>query len=240
MCIAAGGPGTAPTINLASTGTSTSSSGTSAAAPSSAATSGTSSSPPARQTTTTTTTTTITSATPATPVSGAGTGTLTSIGFVSTGTSASSGTSTTGSGATGSGSGSTRRPAACKLTMLHAGAVTLAPTRHRASAAMSLGLNLPTGCGAYVLHLQRRIVSAERGSARALGSLKVQLLSRSGQVLSTLATLSGHSGHTGYAGLSLNLAHYAGRSKLTLRFLTTRTGAQGTAFTLRSVALNLS
>jgi subtilase family serine protease len=238
MCIAAGGPGTAPTVNLASSPSTNPGSTSASGASSASGDSGSSGSSPANPSPTTTTTTTTTT------VGAAGPGTLTSISFVSTGSGKKSGSgdktsASTGSGSSGAVNTATTKPAACRLTRLHTSAMTLAVSRRHASAGRSMGLSLPSGCGAYALELQRHIVT--RGATgRGLDTLKIQVLSSTGKVLATLASLSNHDAAAGYRTVRLNLAHYSGQSKLTLRFLATATGAAQTTFTLRSLALSLS
>jgi subtilase family serine protease len=222
MCVAAGGPGTAPTVNLTPTSTATSP-GTSSSSSFSGSGSSAASSP---------TTTTIT----------ASSGTIGTTGFLSPVSRSGSGTGTSSSGAGSTGSGAinaaTTTPA-CHLTHL-AGAVTVTLNARHVTAQRSLALRLPSGCGAYVLHLHRRVSSSEGHRAGALDVLKLQILNRSGEVLGTLATLSNAEGARGDGAMALNLAGYCGEGKLTLRLLGIRRGSASTEFRLTTLWLNLS
>jgi hypothetical protein len=99
---------------------------------------------------------------------------------------------------------------------------------------------LPLGCSSYAFSFWRHIDTSERPRS-AYDTLKVEVLSSSGQLLRTLATFSNLDANSGYVQQSYNLASYAGQT-ITLKFLAADSDRGGgtTNFTLDDTALNLS
>jgi hypothetical protein len=102
---------------------------------------------------------------------------------------------------------------------------------------LSQSVSIPAGCSAslsYWLHID----TAETGST-AYDTLKAQVLSSSGTVLSTLASYSNLNANSGYAQHSFDLSAYAGQT-VTLKF----TGVEGsklqTSFVIDDTALDVS
>lgn len=111
-------------------------------------------------------------------------------------------------------------------------------SRHTDTLAQTV--SLPAGCTSYTFSVWRHIDSTESHSG-AYDTLKVQVLSSSGAVASTLATFSNLSANTGYVQQSYSLSGFAGKT-ITLKFTGIETGRGGgrTDFVLDDAALNIS
>ncbi len=99
-------------------------------------------------------------------------------------------------------------------------------------------VSIPSGCTSYTFGFWLHIDSADTGSV-AHDTLKVQVVSTSGTVLSTLATFSNLNRASGYQQHSYSVASYAGQ-KVTLKFTGTENSSLQTSFVIDDTALNVS
>lgn len=97
---------------------------------------------------------------------------------------------------------------------------------------------IPAGCANASFSFYLHIDTAETGST-AYDTLKVQVLSSSGTVLSTLATFSNVNAAGGYTQHTYSLAAYAGQN-VTVKFTGTEGSKLQTSFVLDDTALNVS
>ena len=104
---------------------------------------------------------------------------------------------------------------------------------------LSQSVTLPAGCTSYSLGFYLHIDTAETTTTTVYDTLKVQLLSSSGSVLTTLATYSNLNHTTGYTQHTFNLSTYAGQS-VTLKFTATEDSEYETSFVLDNTTLNLN
>lgn len=100
-------------------------------------------------------------------------------------------------------------------------------------------MTIPSGCTSATLSFYLHIDTAETTTSTAYDTLKVQVLSSSGTVLSTLATYSNLNAGSGYTQRSFNLGAYAGQS-VTLKFTGTEGSQLQTSFVVDDAALNVS
>ncbi|MCX4582343.1 hydrolase [Streptomyces sp. NBC_01481] len=104
---------------------------------------------------------------------------------------------------------------------------------------LSQSVTIPSGCTSATLSFHLHIDTAETTTSTAYDTLKVQVLSSSGTVLSTLATYSNLNAASGYTQRSFNLGAYAGQS-VTLKFTGTEGSQLQTSFVVDDAALNVS
>jgi PKD repeat protein len=100
-------------------------------------------------------------------------------------------------------------------------------------------VTLPSGCTNYNFSFWLHVDTAETSTSSAYDTLKVQVLSSSGSVLSTLHTYSNLDHNTGYAQHTFSLASYAGQT-VTLKFTGAEDYEYQTSFVLDDTALNVS
>jgi hypothetical protein len=100
-------------------------------------------------------------------------------------------------------------------------------------------VTLPSGCTNYNFSFWLHVDTAETSTSSAYDTLKVQVLSSSGAVLSTLHTYSNLDHNTGYAQHTFSLASYAGQT-VTLKFTGAEDYEYQTSFVLDDTALNVS
>jgi hypothetical protein len=98
-------------------------------------------------------------------------------------------------------------------------------------------VTIPSTCSTYNFSFWLHI-DTQGGSNSAVDTLKVQVLSASGTVLSTLATYSNLNSGSGYSQHSFSLAAYAGQ-KVTLKFTGKQTSYL-TSFVVDDAAMNVS
>ncbi|MEV0401800.1 hypothetical protein [Actinoallomurus sp. NPDC050550] len=104
---------------------------------------------------------------------------------------------------------------------------------------LSQTVTVPATCSTASLSIWLHIDTAETSTSTAYDTLKVQVLSSSGTVLSTLATFSNLNAATGYQQHSYSLAAYAGQA-VTLKLTGTEGSQLQTSFVLDDTALNVS
>jgi len=100
-------------------------------------------------------------------------------------------------------------------------------------------VTLPAGCSNYTFSFWLHIDTQEYTTTTAYDTLKVQVLSNSGAVLSTLHTYSNLDHNTGYAQRSFSLSAYAGQT-ITLKFTGYDDYPYPTSFVIDDTALNVS
>jgi PKD repeat protein len=100
-------------------------------------------------------------------------------------------------------------------------------------------VTLPSGCSNYTFSFWLHVDTAETSTTTAYDTLKVQVLSSTGSVLSTLHTYSNLDHNTGYAQRSFSLASYAGQT-VTLKFTGAEDFEYQTSFVLDDTAVNVS
>ena len=110
-------------------------------------------------------------------------------------------------------------------------------TSHTDTASQSV--TIPSTCKNANFSFYLHIDTAETTTSTAFDTLKVQVLSSSGTVLSTLATYSNLNHITGYAQHSFSLASFIGQS-VTLKFTGAEDSSLQTSFVLDDGALNVS
>jgi hypothetical protein len=99
-------------------------------------------------------------------------------------------------------------------------------------------VTLPGGCSTYTFSYWLQIDAAETTTTTAYDTLKVQVLSSAGTVLTTLRTYSSLNHATGYTLYSFGLAAYAGQ-KVTLKFTGHKDSSLQTSFVADDTALNV-
>jgi hypothetical protein len=104
---------------------------------------------------------------------------------------------------------------------------------------LAQSVTIPSGCTAATLSFYLHVDTAETTTSTAYDTLKAQVLSSSGTVLSTLATYSNLSAASGYTQRSFNLASYAGQT-ITVKFTGTEGSTLQTSFVIDDTALNVS
>jgi hypothetical protein len=104
---------------------------------------------------------------------------------------------------------------------------------------LSQTVTIPSGCTTAALSFYTHIDTAETTTSTAYDTLKVQVLSSSGTVLSTLATYSNLNAAGGYTQRGFSLASYAGQT-VTLKFTGTEGSTLQTSFVIDDTALNVS
>jgi hypothetical protein len=102
-------------------------------------------------------------------------------------------------------------------------------------------VTIPAACTSASLSFWLHIDTTENTSTKADDTLKVQLLSSSGAVLTTLATYSNLNATSGYSQKSFSVASYAGQA-VTIKFTgqETDTNDGTTDFVVDDTALNVS
>lgn len=102
-------------------------------------------------------------------------------------------------------------------------------------------VTIPANCVNATFSFWLHVDTTEKTSTATPDTLKVQLLSGSGTVLTTLATYSNLNAATGYAQHSFNVAAYIGQT-VTIKFTGTETDTSGgtTSFVIDDVALAVS
>jgi PKD repeat protein len=100
-------------------------------------------------------------------------------------------------------------------------------------------VTLPSGCTTYNFSFWLHIDTQETSTTTAYDTLKVQVLSSTGSVLSTLHTYSNLDANTGYTQHSFSLSGYAGKT-ITLKFTGAEDYEYATSFVLDDTALNVS
>ena len=98
---------------------------------------------------------------------------------------------------------------------------------------------LPSGCSTYNFSFWLHVDTAETSTSTAYDTLKVQVLSSTGSVLSTLHTYSNLDHNTGYTQRTFSLASYAGQT-VTLKFTGAEDFEYQTSFVLDDAAVNVS
>ncbi|MET8244416.1 hydrolase [Streptomyces sp. NPDC005202] len=104
---------------------------------------------------------------------------------------------------------------------------------------LAQSVTIPSGCTTATLSFHLHVDTAETTTTTAYDTLKAQVLSSSGTVLSTLATYSNLTAASGYTQRSFNLASYAGQT-VTIRFTGTEGSTLQTSFVIDDTALNVS
>ena len=110
-------------------------------------------------------------------------------------------------------------------------------TTHTDTASQSV--TIPSTCKNASFSFYLHIDTSETTTTTAFDTLKVQVLSSSGAVLSTLATYSNLNHVSGYAQHSFSLASFIGQS-VTLKFTGAEDSSLQTSFVLDDSALNVS
>ena len=103
---------------------------------------------------------------------------------------------------------------------------------------LSQTVTLPSGCSTYNFSFWLHIDTAESSTTTKYDTLKVQVLSSSGAVLSTLHTYSNLDHNTGYAQHSFGLSSYAGQT-VTLKFTGSEDYEYQTSFVIDDTAVNV-
>jgi hypothetical protein len=110
-------------------------------------------------------------------------------------------------------------------------------TTHTDTLAQTIAI--PSGCSNYTLSFWLHIDTAETTRTTAYDTLKVQVLSSTGRVLSTLATYSNLNAASGYTQRTFSVSSYAGQT-VTLKFTGTEDPSLQTSFVIDDTALNVS
>jgi PKD repeat protein len=100
-------------------------------------------------------------------------------------------------------------------------------------------ITLPSGCSTYDFSFWLHIDTAETTGSTAYDTLKVQVLNKSGKVLTTLRTYSNLNHNSGYAKRSFDLSSYAGQT-ITLRFTGHEDFEKQTSFVIDDTAVKVS
>ncbi|MFL4946351.1 hydrolase [Streptomyces sp. MMS24-I31] len=100
-------------------------------------------------------------------------------------------------------------------------------------------VTIPSGCTTATLSFYLHVDTAETTTTTAYDTLKAQVLSSSGAVLSTLATYSNLNAASGYTQRSFSLAGYAGQT-VTIKFTGTEGSTLQTSFVVDDTALDVS
>ncbi len=100
-------------------------------------------------------------------------------------------------------------------------------------------VSIPSGCTTYTFSFWLHIDTAETTRTTAYDTLKVQVLSSSGSVIATLATFSNLNAASGYQQHSYSLAGDAGQT-VTLKFTGSEDSSLQTSFVIDDTALNVS
>ncbi|WP_165944272.1 M4 family metallopeptidase [Micromonospora sp. KC213] len=103
---------------------------------------------------------------------------------------------------------------------------------------LSQAVSLPAGCTSYRFSFWLHIDSAETAGS-AYDTLKVQVLSSAGRVLTTLASYSNLDKAAGYAPKSFSLAPYAGQT-VTLKFVGVEDNSRQTSFVVDDAAVDVA
>ncbi|CAM5650703.1 MULTISPECIES: hydrolase [Streptomyces] len=104
---------------------------------------------------------------------------------------------------------------------------------------LAQSVTIPAGCTSATLSFYLHVDTAETTTSTAYDTLKAQVLSSSGTVLSTLATYSNLNAASGYTQRGFNLASYAGQT-VTIKFTGTEGSTLQTSFVLDDTALTVS
>ncbi|MEV0980075.1 hydrolase [Streptomyces sp. NPDC049915] len=104
---------------------------------------------------------------------------------------------------------------------------------------LAQSVTIPAGCTNATLTFHLHVDTAETTTTTAYDTLKAQVVSSSGTVLSTLATYSNLNAASGYTQRSFSLAGYAGQT-VTIKFTGTEGSTLQTSFVLDDTALSVS
>ncbi|MFF8908360.1 hydrolase [Streptomyces olivaceoviridis] len=104
---------------------------------------------------------------------------------------------------------------------------------------LAQSVTIPAGCTSATLSFYLHVDTAETTTSTAYDTLKAQVLSSSGTVLSTLATYSNLNAASGYTQRGFDLASYAGQT-VTIKFTGTEGSTLQTSFVLDDTALTVS
>ncbi|GGY88414.1 hypothetical protein GCM10010300_35630 [Streptomyces olivaceoviridis] len=104
---------------------------------------------------------------------------------------------------------------------------------------LAQSVTVPAGCTSATLSFYLHVDTAETTTSTAYDTLKAQVLSSGGTVLSTLATYSNLNAASGYTQRAFNLASYAGQT-VTIKFTGTEGSTLQTSFVLDDTALTVS
>ncbi|MGW3464307.1 hydrolase, partial [Streptomyces olivaceoviridis] len=104
---------------------------------------------------------------------------------------------------------------------------------------LAQSVTIPAGCTSATLSFSLHVDTAETTTSTAYDTLKAQVLSSGGTVLSTLATYSNLNAASGYTQRAFNLASYAGQT-VTIKFTGTEGSTLQTSFVLDDTALTVS
>ncbi|MEU3845017.1 hydrolase [Streptomyces sp. NPDC028635] len=104
---------------------------------------------------------------------------------------------------------------------------------------LAQSVTIPAGCANATLSFFLHVDTAETTTTTAYDTLKAQVVSSSGTVLSTLATYSNLNAASGYTQRSFSLSGYAGQT-VTIKFTGTEGSTLQTSFVLDDTALNVS
>ncbi|AEY87465.1 hydrolase [Streptomyces hygroscopicus subsp. jinggangensis 5008] len=104
---------------------------------------------------------------------------------------------------------------------------------------LAQSVTIPAGCTSATLSFHLHVDTAETTTSTAYDTLKAQVLSSNGTVLSTLATYSNLNAASGYTQRGFNLASYAGQT-VTIKFTGTEGSTLQTSFVLDDTALTVS
>jgi len=100
-------------------------------------------------------------------------------------------------------------------------------------------VSIPSGCSQYTLSYWLHIDTAERTTTTAYDTMRAQILSTGGTVLSTLATYSNLNAAAGYQQRTFNVSAFAGQT-VTIKFTGTEDSSLETSFVIDDTALNVS
>ncbi|MFG2352323.1 hydrolase [Streptomyces sp. NPDC048521] len=103
---------------------------------------------------------------------------------------------------------------------------------------LAQSVTIPAGCTSATLGFHLHIDTAETSASTAYDTLKAQVVSSSGTVLSTLATYSNLNAASGYTQRSFNLASWAGQT-VTIKFTGTEGSTLQTSFVIDDTALDV-
>ncbi|MFF9814771.1 hydrolase [Streptomyces sp. NPDC014006] len=104
---------------------------------------------------------------------------------------------------------------------------------------LAQSVTIPAGCTNATLTFYLHVDTAEATTTTAYDTLKAQVVSSSGTVLSTLATYSNLNAASGYTQRSFSLAGYAGQT-VTIKFTGTEGSTLQTSFVLDDTSMSVS